>query len=130
MDVEVGWHAAVDLVEKGAELHRAVALAAGADHGAGLDVQRGEQVRGAVTDIVMGVTLHLTRAHRLHRRGSFGGLDLRLFVDTQHQRPVGRVHIQPDNVAHLLDKQRVARQLEGLAAMRLEPKRMPDPHHR
>src|ERR1019366_8275979 len=34
------------------------------------------------------------------------GLDLALFIDTQHERAVGRVQIEPDQVAHFVDKSR------------------------
>jgi hypothetical protein len=49
---------------------------------------------------------------------------LALFVDTQHQRLVGRIEIQADDVAQLLDEERVGGQLEAVAAMRLEPERL------
>ena len=34
---------------------------------------------------------------------------------------VGRVEVQPDDVAHLLDEERIGGQLEGLRQMRLDP---------
>ena len=40
---------------------------------------------------------------------------------------IGRIDIQPDDVPDFLDQQRVGRQLEGLAPMRAQPKRLPDP---
>jgi hypothetical protein len=54
MHIQIERHAAVDPVQKGAELHRAMALAAGADHAAGLDVQSGEEVGCAMTNIAPG----------------------------------------------------------------------------
>ena len=53
-------------------------------------------------------------------------LNLRFFIDTQHQGMIGRVEIQPDDIAHLLDQQRVGRQREGLRAMRLQATGPPD----
>ena len=49
------------------------------------------------------------------------------FSSTQNTTAcVGRVQVQTDNIAHLLDQQRVRRQLECLGAMRLQPERAPD----
>ena len=53
-----------------------------------------------------------------------------LLVDAQHDRALGRVEVQPDDVAHLLDEQRVLGQLPMLDAMRLQPERPPDPRDR
>ena len=49
-----------------------------------------------------------------------------LLVDAKHHGAIRRVEIEPDDVAHLLNEQRIARQLEGLAAMRLQAKGLPD----
>ncbi len=53
-------------------------------------------------------------------------LNLRLLVHAEHQGMVRRIDVQPDDIAHLLDQLRVWRQLEGLAAMRLQPKGLPN----
>jgi hypothetical protein len=42
---------------------------------------------------------------------------------------VGRVHIEPDDVANLAHEQRVTRELERLAAVRLRGKSMSDAHN-
>ena len=41
-------------------------------------------------------------------------------VDAQNQRAYGRGQIKPDNVAHLVDRQRIGGELERLGAMRLK----------
>src|SRR5262249_16079546 len=41
-----------------------------------------------------------------------------------------RIQVEPDNVADLVDQQRVIRQLTGLAPMQLQPERVPDPTDR
>ena len=67
------------------------------------------------------------RVEIIGRTGSRGErLELRLFVDAQHQGVVGWVEVEPNDVAHLVDKQRVSRQLEGLDAVRLQSKGPPD----
>ena len=118
--------ACFDRVEEAAEFDRAVALVAAADDPAGGDVQRGEQRGGAVTRVVVGAPLDLAGPHRQQRLGAVQRLDLRFLIDAQHQCMVGRVEVETDNVAHLVDKQRVLRQLEGLAAMRLQAEGAPD----
>jgi hypothetical protein len=85
-------------------------------------VQRG----GPVAAVVVGASLRLAQAHRQQRLTAVEGLDLRLLVDTQHQRVLGRVQVQPDDVAHLLHEQRIVGEAEGCAAVRLEPERLPD----
>ena len=40
-------------------------------------------------------------------------LDLALLIDAQHQRMVGRVEIEPDDVPHFLDEEGIGRQLEA-----------------
>ena len=48
----------------------------------------------------------------------------------QHHRALGRMQVQTHDVAYLLDEQRIARLLEGLAAMRLQTERTPDAAYR
>jgi hypothetical protein len=80
--------------------------------------------------IVMAAPLRLARPHRDHRLAAIERLDLRLFVDAQHHRVLGRRQIQPNHIAHLGDEVRIGRQLERLLPVRLQPKRPPDPLHR
>ena len=56
--------------------------------------------------IIVGPPLGLAGSQRLRR---IERLDLTLFIDAQHDSAVGRVEIETDDVAHLLDKGRVAR---------------------
>jgi hypothetical protein len=113
-------------VRQALELAGAVSLVAFADHLAGSNVERGEQRGRAVTLVIVGAPLGLAGAHRQQWLGAVERLDLALFVYAQHQRPVGRRQIELDDVAHLLDEQGIGRQLEGLAAMRLQREGLPD----
>ena len=79
-----------------------------------------------MTLIVMAAPLDLARPHRQQWLAAVERLDLGLFIDAQHQGSVRRVDVEPDNVAHLVDKQRVGRQPEGLDAMRLQAEGAPD----
>ena len=51
-------------------------------------------------------------------------------VNAQHHRPGRWIHIQAHDVADLVDEQRVGRELEGLATVRLQAEGSPDPTHR
>ena len=61
MDVQIGRHSCVDLVEELAELDGAVALVALSDHLAGLYVKGGEERGRAMPDIVVRTALDLAR---------------------------------------------------------------------
>ena len=71
----------------------------------------------------------LARPHRQERLGPIQGLDLALLVRAQHQRLVRGVEVQPYDVPHLLDEQRILGELERLHPMRLQGKCAPDPAH-
>ena len=54
--------------------------------------------------VVMGAPLNLPRPHRQQRLGTIQRLDLRFLIDAEHQRPIRRVEIETDDVAHLLEE--------------------------
>ena len=60
----------------------------------------------------MHVEARIAGHHLQSRLRAIQGLNMALFVHAQHQSPIGRVQIQPDDVAHLLNEQRIG---EGLA---------------
>jgi hypothetical protein len=72
---------AVDVAEEVAEVHGPVAGGQLADHLPGGGVQRGEQVHGAVPDVVVAAPLGHTRQHRQQRRSGLQSLELRLLDD-------------------------------------------------
>jgi hypothetical protein len=47
-------------------------------------------------------------------------LDLALFVHAQHHRLEWRIQVQSNDIANLVDEQRIAREFEGLLPMRLK----------
>ena len=105
-------------------------LPALADHLPGRDVQGGEQRRRAVPDVVVGVAFDVAQAHRQGGLGTVERLNLRLLIHAQDHRVVGRVEVQPDDVAHFFDEERVVRQLEGLRQVRLDPEQGEPAMHR
>ena len=68
--------------------------------------------------------------HRQARLASIQRLNLTLLIDTHHQGLVRRVQVEPDDIGQLLDKLRIARQLELTKPMRLQPVRVPYPLNR
>ena len=129
VDVQAGAGLPVDIVQEVPEVHRPVLGGQAADHLAGGGVQRGEQVDGAVPDVVEAAPLGHARDHRQHRRSPFQGLDLRLLIDREDHRAAGGARYRPDHVADLVDEQRVRGDLEVLRAPRLQPERPPDAVH-
>lgn len=61
----------------------------------------------------------VSQPHRQYRPGALQGLYLTLLAHARHQRIIRRVEIQTDDVAHLLDEERIGGELEALGAMRL-----------
>lgn len=67
-------------------------------HLTGGDLQRSEQGRGAVADIVVGAALGTARAQRQDRLRAVQRLDLGLQVHAQHDRMLGWMEVQADHV--------------------------------
>ena len=130
VDRLAGRDLALDLVEKADELLMPVALHALADDLALQHVERGEQRRRAVALVVVGHRPAAALLHRQARLGAVERLDLRLLVDRQHQRMLGRIDIEADDVLDLGGELRIVRQLEGAHPVRLEAVRRPDALHR
>ena len=128
--VEMGRHRVVDQVQEAAELLGAMPRRHLRDHLPGGDVERGVEVGGAVAEVVVALSRRHARHQRQNRRRAVERLDLRLLVDAQDDRGLGRIEIEPDDVAHLVDELRIRRELERLALMRLQREYPPDPADR
>ena len=106
---------------KNARTSLAVWRAAGVvEHLAGGDVQRGEQIGGAVALVVMGHRPGPARLHRQRRLGAVQCLALGLLVEAEHHGPLRRVQVQADDIDELLLEAGVVGQLERLDPPRLE----------
>jgi hypothetical protein len=86
-------------------------------------VESGEQRRCAVPLVLVGHRAGATFFHRQAGLGTVEGLDLRLLIDRKHNGVGGRIDIEPDNIAQLVDKLRV---VELLDPVRPETIRAPD----
>ncbi len=78
----------------------------------------------------MGAALWIAAAHGQHRLSPVQSLDLALLVHAQHQRPLGRVQVQPHDVGDLVLQEWIGGVLEGLGAMGLQAVAPPDPQDR
>src|SRR6185437_9213999 len=129
MYVQVARHFSVYAVQEPTKLRGAMATMHFTDHLAGCHIQCSEQRRSAVTLVIISASLDLTGPHWQDRLRPIEGLDLALLVGAQHQCPFGRVEVQADNIANLLDQLWVGRQLERFGTMRLKTKGAPDAMH-
>ncbi len=75
VDIQVGGHRGIDVVEELAELHRAMARVASADHLAGGNLKGSKERGGAMTGIVVSAPLDLPRTHWQQRSGTIQGLN-------------------------------------------------------
>jgi len=89
VNVEVGRHITLDLVQEFAELARAVAGHALADDGAGFDIERREQRCRPVPLVVVRAPLDLPGPHRQQRLRAVERLHLAFLIDTQHDCALG-----------------------------------------
>jgi len=89
-----------------------MALHVAADDGAVENVESGEQRRGAMAFVVVGHGSGTTLLHRQTGLGAVKGLDLALLIDREDDGMGGRIDIEADDVAQLVDKLRVGGELE------------------
>src|SRR3984957_12334502 len=126
VDLLSRWHLRLDGVEETDELLVPVALHIAADDGAVEDVEGREQCRRAMTLVVVG---HRPGATLLHWQAGLGAverLDLTLFIDREDDGMGGRIDIETDDVAQLVDEARVGGEFELFHPVRLQAVRAPD----
>jgi hypothetical protein len=130
MDIEIARHVGIDGAQKLEELGAAMTPVQFADHLAAGDVEGSEQRGRAVAHVVMSASFGNAGGQRQDGLSTIQRLDLTLLIDTQNHRPNRRIQVQPHDVAHLLDKQWVGGELEGLLAVGLQTKGTPNPSDR
>src|SRR5262249_33869709 len=110
MKVEGLRHHPVDLFEEANGLVGAWARQAFSKQLAGLDIKSGKESRGAVALIVVRHRAGTTLLQGQARLGAVESLDLRFFVDRQHQCLIGWVEIETNNIPHLFGEMRIVRE--------------------
>ena len=127
MEIEFRRGFAVDFLKESDELLVSMARHAVPDHLAVEHTEGGKQSGRSMADVIM---RHRSTAAFLQREtglGSVEGLDLAFFVQTQNQRLVWRIQIQPYDIAQLLNELFVAAEFEGADQVRLQVVLLPDP---
>ena len=104
VDVHLPGHCRVDRIEDLPKSDGTMpSMKLGHDRG-GCDVERRKQRRRAMPFVIVGPSLGLPRAHRQQRLRAIERLNLRFLIQAEHHRVFGRVHVQPDDVAHFFDQ--------------------------
>src|SRR6185369_11444934 len=117
-------HRLVDGAQEVEELLMAMAGLALSEDRAIEHIEGRKQRRRSMAHIVVRDALDVSKAHRQKRMRALEGLALALLVDAQHQGVLRRTQVKANDVAQLLDEERIGRELEGLAAMRLKPEEL------
>ncbi len=107
--------------EKGQEFRAVMSWSALPENLSGRDIQRGEQVGSAMPDVVVGAFLAGVELDRQQRLGAVQRLDLRLFVQAEHDSFTGRIKIKADDVGDLLCEGRIPADFERALPVRLQP---------
>jgi len=119
MNSKTFWHGLIDALEELKKLLMTMTCLALGQDSAGGDIEGGKQGGGAVANVVVGYTFHVSKSHGEHRLGPVEGLNLGLLIDGEHDRMVRRVQIETYHISHFFNKEWIAGQLEVLAAVRL-----------
>ena len=109
MDIQIGRNGDVDFLQKVEELHRTMASIALAKDVAGRDIESRKQAGDAMSLVVVRAPLLLSGPHGQHRLGTAERLNLRLLIHAQHQRMMGWIEIEPNNIPHFVDQQWISR---------------------
>ena len=104
MQLQIGWKRLVQPPEKFQELLMAMPRLAFSDHLAGGQCQRGQECGRPLALVVVRHRSAATALERQARRRALQGLDLALFIETEHQRLGGRIQIQPPTSVSLARK--------------------------
>ena len=95
MNIKAFRHCLIDALEELKKFLMTVACLALRQHYAGCDVESGKEGGGAMANVIVGHSFHITKSHGQHRLGPIESLNLRLLIDTEHNRVVRRVQVSP-----------------------------------
>ena len=129
VDREIVGHGLVDAFEEAKKLLMAMAWFAFGEDRPGSDVEGGKERGGAMANVVMSDSFHVTEAHRQHRLSAVEGLNLGLLIDRQHDGVIGRVEVKTHHISYLFHEKGIAGQLEIPRPVRLDGERPEDSMH-
>ena len=113
VQVEVSRELAVQAAQEAQKLLVSMTWVALSDDLALQQFHRGEQSGRAIAFVVVGHGAAAPLFQRQARLGAVQRLNLALLIHAQHQRVIGWIQIQADDVGEFFHKLRVARQLEA-----------------
>jgi len=94
------------------------------------DIQCSKKRCRAMTLIVVGNSLDVSESHGQHRLSAIQRLDLAFFIHAENYCLVGRIQVEPDNIADFFHKEWIGRKLEMPLPVRLKSKHMPNAANR
>ncbi len=109
MDIEPFRDLSIDFLEEVQELGRSVTFVAFADDEPRGDVECGEQRGRTMPHVAVCATFGYARHHRQDRLLAIECLDLALLIDAEDESSVGRGKVKADDIAYLIDEQRIVR---------------------
>src|ERR1035437_3766640 len=95
----------------------------------GGDVEGGEQGGGTVPFVVVRLPFRQAGPERKNRLGAIQRLDLALLIHTEHNRLVGWMQVETNDVTDFGDKLRIGAEFERFHPMGLEVMFLPDALH-
>ena len=108
MDIEPFGDLSIDFFEEVQEFGRPVTLVAFADDEPRGDIKCGKQRGRTMPRVAVRATFRYARHHRQDRLLAIECLNLTLLIDAEDNGPVRRGQVKPDDIAHLVDEQRIA----------------------
>ena len=118
-----GRHLRLDRVEEADKLLMTMALHIASDHGSVEHIEGGKQRCGAVALVVVGHRSSTSLLQRKTRLSAIEGLNLAFLIERQDNSVRGRIDIEADHIAQLIDELRIVRKFELANPMGLEPMR-------
>ena len=89
-------------------------------------IESSEQRGGAVANVVVSHSLDIAKAYWQQGLSAVERLDLRFFVHAQHERFVGGIEIQPDDIPEFFNEEGIGGEFEMSLTMRLQSEGLPD----
>lgn len=128
MHIEAARKIGFNLIEKPQKLLMPVSPVARANGHPRSHIHGRKQRCDALAFIVVRLPRGHARRKRQNRLRPIQRLYLALLIDTEHDRAIRRIEIQPHDIPHLLHELGILREFEVLHPMRLQPESTPNPH--
>ncbi len=92
-------------------------------------VERGEESRSTMTNVIMANAFEISQSHGKHWLCSFKGLNLAFFIYAKHHGFVRWIEVKARYIAHFFNKERVSGEFEVFLPMGLQAEGMPNALH-